>query len=593
LTFEQAATVPLAFMTAYHGLFELAGLKKGERVLIHAGAGGVGMAAVQLALAMGAQVLSTAGSERKRAVLENMGVPHVLNSRTLDFGERIMEFTQGQGVQVVLNALTGDFLRQSLGVLADHGRFIELGKREILTPEQVQAVNPTISYQAFDLTDVVGASPEGRKDILEETFRGFAAGSIRPLPVRVFPARQANQAFHFMAQAQHIGKICLSHRQALRDQHLQGETPLREDGAYLITGGLGGLGLELAAWMAAHPVGTIVLAGRRPPGEEALGKLEAMRAAGARILVVRCDVANQEDCDRLFEQIARLPHPLRGIVHAAGVLKDRSIAQQSWDDFEAVLPPKVRGSWNLHLATQDRLLDFFVLFSSASSTIGNRGQCNYAAANSFMNALAYYRRSLGMCANSICWGPWAQVGMAASGNQAGLKMAQVGILGINLADGISVMSSIIQKDLAVPTVLDMNWNLFMENIPEGTAETYFKRCKPGGSAGVSSVIKDQEAAEPAISFTPLHKIKEAAPEERFALVMELVRKVVARVMGYKDISMVPTDVSLTRMGLDSLMAMDFRNQLIKRLSITLPSTLLFDQSTLENIAAHLLKEMED
>jgi acyl transferase domain-containing protein/acyl carrier protein len=593
LSFEQAATVPISCMTAYHGLIELAGLQKGERVLIHAGSGGVGMAAVQLALSLGAQVFSTAGSPRKRAFLAQLGAHHVLNSRTLDFSGQILELTQGQGVQVVLNSLTGDFLRQSLRVLADHGRFIELGKREILTAEQVHAVNPTISYQAFDLTDVAGTSPDGRRDLLENVFRLFADGAIRPAPVKVFPVQKANQAFRFMAQAHHIGRIALSHRRALRAARLTGDTPLRQDGAYLITGGLGGLGLELAAWMAAHPVGTVVLVGRREPSGEALAKIEALRAAGANILAVSGDVADKADCARLFAQIDRLPQPLRGIVHAAGVLRDRGIAQQGWDDFKTVLAPKVQGSWNMHLATQDRLLDFFVLFSSASCTIGNRGQSNYAAANSFMNSLALYRRSQGLCANSICWGPWAQVGMAASGSRPGLKMEQLGILGIKLTEGISVMNGIIQKDLAVPTVLDMNWNLFLENVPEASAGTYFKRFMPGGSGVPASPARPGEAAQSGSPFPPLQKIRQAAPQERAPLVMDLVRKVVARVMGYDDIAMVQTDVSLTRMGLDSLMAMDFRNQLEKRLSITLPFAFLTDNSSLEDIAGHILKEITD
>ena len=593
LSFEEASTVPISVMTAFHGLFELGRLRKGERVLIHAGAGGVGMAAVQFALDIGAEVFSTAGSERKRALLRGMGVHHVLNSRTLDFGREIMALTRGQGVHLVLNALTGDFLKESLRVLAEHGRFIELGKRELLTPEQVQAVHPTASYQAFDLTDVIEASPDGRKDILDAVFTKFARGSLRPLPVRVFPIQQANRAFHFMSRARHVGRIALSHRGALREKVLKGENPLRRDGAYVITGGMGGLGMEIAARMAAHPVGTIVLAGRRPPSGDAPARIEAMKAAGAEVVVVECDISVREDCDRLFERIGELPHPLCGIIHAAGVLEDRTIAQQSWDRFAAALAPKVQGSWNLHRASQDRLLDFFVLFSSVSSTIGNRGQGNYASGNAFMNALAHYRRDLGLCANSICWGPWAEAGMAASGNQPGLRMAEKGIFGIRLQEGISALFSIIQKDLAVPTVLDMNWNLFLGSVPESLADTYFEEFKARRTGAHAPSTKGGKEEAAGIGATPLQRIREAGPQERLPLVLGAVRKMVARVMGYEDAALVPTDVSLTRMGLDSLMAMDFRNQLEKGLSLALPFTFLADQPSLEDIAAHILKEMKE
>ncbi len=593
LTFEEASTVSVSFLTAYYGLFELGRLKKGERVLIHAGTGGVGMAAVQLALEAGAEVFSTAGSPRKRALLQEMGVSHVLNSRTLEFADQIMELTAGKGVHLVLNALTGDFLKQSLLVLAQRGRFIELGKREILTPQQVRAINSTASYQAFDIADVLAGSPDGGKDMMEKIFRKFVRGTIRPLPVHVFGMHKANLAFRFMSQARHIGRITLSHRRALREKYLKNETPLRKDGAYVITGGMGGLGMEIASRMAAHPVGTIVLTGRRTPTADTLSRIETMRAAGANILVTQCDISVKKDCDRLFEQIDRLPHPLCGIIHAAGVLEDRTIAQQSWDRFAAVLAPKVQGSWNLHQATKDRLLDFFVLFSSVSSTIGNRGQSNYAAGNSFMNSLAHYRRALGLCANSICWGPWAEAGMAAAGDRPGEKMAQNGILGIRLQEGISAMFSIIQKDLVTPTVLDMNWDLFLDTIPEDLADTYFEKFKAGKTGAASSFAKTEAEEDIGIHLSVLQQIKDANPPERLPLVVALIRKMVGRVMGYEDASMVPPDVSLTRMGLDSLMVMDFRNQLKKRLSILLPFTLLAKQPTPEDIAVHILKEMKE
>ncbi len=594
LTFEEASTVPISFMSAYHGLVQLGKLKKGERVLIHAGTGGVGMSAVQLALAMGAEVFSTAGSDKKRAFLRDMGVHHVLNSRTLDFSAQIMEQTQGQGVHLVLNALTGEFLKQSLLVLAEHGRFIELGKREILTPEQVQSIHSTASYQAFDLTDVVGDSACGRKDILKEIFRQFAHGSVRPLPVHVFPIQEANQAFRFMSQARHCGRISLSHRRVLRERQLQSETPLRSDATYLITGGLGGLGMEIAAAMAAQGAGTIVLIGRRAPVGDTLARIEAMKAAGTDVVVMQCDISEQQGCDRLFEQIGRLPLPLRGIIHAAGVLQDRTIAQQDWDRFATALAPKVQGSWNLHLATRDMLLDFFVMFSSASSTMGNRGQSNYAAGNAFMNGLAHHRRALGLCANSICWGPWAEVGMAASGNQPGLKMSKDGIYGIKLQEGLSVLFSCLQKDLANPTILDMDWSRFLEVIPTSSADTYFEILKEGQSASVTTAIatESDDSDETGSRISPLQQIKAASPEEKPPLAIALIGKVAARVMGYEDVAMVPTDLSLNRMGLDSLMTMDFRNQLEKRLSIALPFGLLSEQPTLEDIAAHILNQIE-
>lgn len=595
LDFEAAATLAIPFMTAWRGLFELGGLKKGERVLIHAGAGGVGLAAVQLALDAGAEVFATAGSQRKRAFLAGLAgldARHVFNSRTLDFAQDILAATGGQGVHLVLNALTGEHLARSLRLLSDHGRFIELGKREILTPEQVRALHPTAAYHAFDLTDVVGEAPDGRADMLELLLGKFASGALRPPPVRVFPIQQASRAFRFMSQALHIGRVALSHRRVMRERGLPDGAPLRRDGAYLITGGLGALGLELAAWLAAHPVGTVVLAGRRPPSAETEARLAALRESGAAVVCVRCDVSDAADCARLMERLDGLPHALRGVIHAAGVLDDRSIAQLDWERFAAVLRPKMQGAWNLHLATRRRMLDFFVLFSSASCTLGNRGQGNYAAGNSFMNALAEHRRAEGLCAGSICWGPFAEVGMAATGSQAGARMAQSGILGLRPADAVAVLASVVQQDIAVPTVVDMDWGLFLETLPGDLAATLFERlarpAPPPGTPGASAPARDAEEAGAA---SPLGRILAASEAERPALVLALIRKMVGRVMGYEDISLVPTDASLTRMGLDSLMAMDFRNQVEKRLSVALPFAFLAEHASLEDIAAHLLKEL--
>ncbi len=589
LSFEEAASVPISWMTAWYGLFELGGLKPGERVLIHSGAGGVGLAAVQLALNVGAEVFCTAGSEAKRDLLRRMGVPHVHDSRDLQFADQILALTGGQGVDVVLNSLTGDALRLSLKLLAPGGRFIELGKREVWTADAVRAVNRSITYQAFDLTDVCRAAPNGRADLLDRVLSRMEEGAVRPAPLRAFPMHDASRAFRFMAGARHTGRVVLFNR-----ARRCADGSFRADGAYLITGGLGALGLEIASRLAAPTgglplVACVILVGRRAPSTAALARIEALRETGVRVEVVLCDVADAADCQRLFAHIDRLPHPLRGVVHAAGVLNDRTIGQQRWELFEPVLAPKVQGSWNLHDATRTRLLDFFVLFSSAASTLGNAGQSNYAAANSFMNALARYRRTLGLCATSICWGPWAQVGMAATGERPGLQMARNGILGIDPTEGISTLFDVTEEDIDVPTVLQMNWSTFLSAAPTNQVQTYLQ------DLGVTAPLaRESEASHDSEERTgpgTLAQLREAGDEERFALAVAFLRKAIGRVTGHKDPNTVPTDASMSRLGLDSLMLMAFRNQVEKKLSINLPLTMLTPQSTLEDIAVRVLAQV--
>jgi len=591
LSFAEASAVPIAFMTAWHGLLELAGLRRGERVLIHAAAGGVGLAAVQIALDAGAEVFATAGSPRKRALLASLGVARVFDSRSLDFAAEIPALTGGTGLDVVLNSLTGEALRRSLALLGPRGRFIELGKREILTPAMVRALHPTAAYHAFDLTDVLAASPDARADMFAALMDKFAAGALKPLPVRAFPVRQAPRAFRFMAQALHVGRVALTHDAVMRARELPDGAPLRPDGTYLITGGLGALGLELAGWLADHPVGTIVLAGRRPPSGAALERIETLRRGGADVLAAQCDVSDAADCARLMARIDALPHPLRGVIHAAGVLDDRSIAQMDWERFAAVLQPKTQGAWNLHGATRGRLLDFFVLFSSASCTLGNRGQANYAAGNAFMNALALHRRAQGLCAASVCWGPFAEVGMAAGGSQAGARMAKSGILGLRPADGVAALAGIIGQDLAVPTIVDMDWRTFWETLPEDLAATFFEDLAASGSAALPAAGADRREGEDSGAASALARVKAAPADGRPALVLDLVRRLAGRIMGYTDMNLVPTDLSITRMGLDSLMTMDFRNQVEKRLAVQLPYAFLAEHASLEDIAARVVREL--
>ncbi len=588
LTFEEAATVPVAFMTAWHGLFEQGNLKTGERVLIHAGAGGVGMAAVQLALRAGAEVFSTAGSRRKRAVLARLGVHHVMDSRSLDFADEVARITAGRGVHVVLNSLTGEPLRRSLRLLAEGGRFIELGKREILSEPEVRALHPTAVYRAFDLTDVVGEAENGRADMMDAILRAMEQGELFPPPVKVFPFGRAPAAFRFMSRALHIGRVVLSHRADIRRRALpEGET-LRGDGTYLITGGLGALGLEFAEWLAGNGVGAVVLTGRSEPSAAAAVRIAAMRDAGVEVLTVACDVADAEACRGLMARLDALPHPLRGVIHAAGVLDDRTIAQMDWPRFAAVLRPKMLGAWNLHQATRDRMLDFFVVFSSAAATFGNRGQGNYAAGNAFMNALVAHRRSLGLCGTAACWGPFAEVGMAATGARAGELMARGGIHGIKPADGIAVLAAILRRDIPAATVADMDWGTYLETLPEDLSATVFEGLAAARAASaVSAPRAEEEAAGPSLVET----IRAAAAAERPVLALAAVRKVAARVMGYEDAALVPVDVSLMRLGLDSLMAMDFRNQVEKRLSVSVPFGFLAEQASLETIAAHVAREI--
>ena len=395
-SFVEAASVPIVFLTAYYGLVDLAGLGSGERLLVHAGAGGVGMAAVQIARYLGAQVFATA-SPVKWGALEALGCeqPRVASSRDLGFKERFLDVTGGEGVDVVLNSLAREFVDASIELLPRGGRFIEMGKTDIRDADEVAGEHPGVAYRAFDLIE---AHPERIHEMLCEVLDLFERGVFKRLPVRTWDVRRAPQALRFMSQGRHVGKIVLTLPVAFHGE-----------GTVLITGGTGQLGGLVARHLVTvHGVEDLLLTSRRgldAPGGRELQ--EELRALGARVRIAECDVSDRAQLEELIESIPG-DRPLSGVVHAAGVLDDGTLDSLSVEQVDRVLAPKVDAAVHLHELTQHLDLRAFVLFSSAAGIFGTPGQANYAAANAFLDALAAHRRARGMVATSMAWGWWEQ-----------------------------------------------------------------------------------------------------------------------------------------------------------------------------------------
>ena len=276
MSFAEAASIPVAFLTTIYGLHRLARMKASDRVLIHAAAGGVGLAAVQLAQRAGAEIFATAGSPEKRHHLQALGVTHVFDSRSLDFADEIMSRTDGRGVDIVLNSLAGEFIAKSVSVLAPGGRFLELGKRGILTREQFGQERPDCEYFAYDLGEEALADSSLLPGMYKDLLAAFAKGELRPLPLTTFSNERLVDAFRFMAQAKHIGKIVVTKPARTLPPNFPTKFRLRDDATYLITGGLGGLGLETARWMAREGARNIVLMGRHAPDSKAQAVLDEL-----------------------------------------------------------------------------------------------------------------------------------------------------------------------------------------------------------------------------------------------------------------------------------------------------------------------------
>ena len=413
LSDEQAAGVPTAHATAYYGLHDLAHIKAGDRVLIHSGTGGVGQAAIAMARAAGAEIFATAGSEQRRQLLRDMGIEHVYDSRSTEFADLIRRATDGYGVDIVLNSLPGAAQLAGLKLLALGGRFVEIGKRD--TRLGLFSFRPNLAFHGVDLALLSYSEPDRVHALLTTVYQLIADGVLPMAECTHYPLAEAGNAIRTMAGARHTGKIVLDvpHTGHHRVIVPPAQAPVfRRDGAYLITGGLGGLGLFLAEKMAAARCGRIVLSSRSQPTRDALETIEHIRATGADIVVECGDISQSGTAQRLVGTATATGLAVRGVLHAAAVVEDATLANITDDLIEHDWAPKVYGAWNLHTATAGQPLDWFCSFSSAAALVGSPGQGAYAAANSWVDGFTHWRRARGLPANAIAWGPWAKIGRA-------------------------------------------------------------------------------------------------------------------------------------------------------------------------------------
>jgi len=584
LSFAEAATIPVAFLTAWYGLHELARIREGDRVLIHAAAGGVGIAAVQIALRAGAEVFGTAGSPEKRAFLKSIGVHHTLNSRTLDFADEIMELTGGRGVDIVLNSLADDFIPRSLGVLADGGRFLEIGKRGVWTAEQVAAFNPTIEYHLYDLGLEMIADAGLARRLFDQVVPQVESGALRPLPLRIFPVRRVVDAFRYMAHAKHIGKIVV-----VFDRVGTG-VPVREDGTYLITGGLGGIGLVVARWLVDQGARHLVLMGRREPGPEAQAVIADLERAGARVEVFQGDVGEADDVARLMARIRETMPPLRGVMHAAGVIDDGMLVHQTWPRFEKVARPKIAGAWNLHMATRAVPLDFFVLFSTGSAVLGSAGQGNYSAANAFLDAVAHQRSVEGQPALSINWGGWAGVGMVTTlSDHDRQRWEEMGVGLIEPNEGVQIIERLLRDGATQVAALPFEWERYF--MQPGVADRPILQALREQKKAVSARAAGRTGSGDEAGSNFLETLEAADPSRRYQILLDHVRSRVLKVLGLNPSTTVDPLQPLTEVGMDSLVAVELSNHLQGSLGRKLPPTLAFEYPTIRALTDYLAKEV--
>ncbi|MFG2197062.1 SDR family NAD(P)-dependent oxidoreductase [Streptomyces sp. NPDC048639] len=572
-TFAQAATVPIVFLTAYYALVDLGGVTEEQSVLVHAAAGGVGMAATQLARHLGAEVYATAGPGKWDALrAAGLDDAHIASSRDLAFEDAFRAATGGRGVDLVLDSLAGEFVDSSLRLLQHGGHFLEMGKTDIRDPEEVAAQHPGVRYQAFDLIE---AGPDRIGEMLTALVDLFEAGVLTPLPVTPWDVRHAPEAFRYMSQARHIGKVVLTV-----------PAPLDPDGTVLITGGTGGLGALLARHLVTeHGVRHLLLAGRRGQDAPGAAQLAAELAeSGADVRIEAADIADRAQTAALLASVPD-QHPLTAVVHAAGVLDDTVVDRLSPERLDAVLRPKLDGAAHLHDLTRHLDLGAFVLFSSVAGTLGAPGQGNYAAANAFLDALAEHRRTLGLPALSLPWGPWSQAtGMTGDLTDADVRrMERAGLPPLTVKEGLALFTEALDQPAAVQLPLAVDTARLGAHDPVHPLLTGLARTRrtvsdpvPGPGTGDSAGLAAELAG--------------IGIADRLRRLVEEVCRQVAAVLGHTSAARLDPDQSFKELGFDSLTAVELRNRMNAATGVLLPATLVFDYPTPAVLADHLCRE---
>ena len=603
-----AATIPITFLTAAYALESLAKIGSGDRVLIHAGTGGVGQAAIQIAQRAGAQVFATA-SQGKWQILKDLGVKHIFDSRTTGFESAINQLTDGKGVDIVLNSLAGEFTDASLRLLKPGGRFLEIGITDLRTPAQVEQISPGIKYFPIDLMDLYRDERALLQTLLQGLLERFAKGELKPLSYQLYPASTVETAFRTMQQAKHTGKVVIDLQQ--NPVKIEGEAELvfrsgkswsprlkplqrpaseaykiHADGNYVIIGGLGGLGLLMAKNLIERGAQHLALCGRSLPDAKTLTAIDELRKSGATIEIAQLDSLDFNAAQNWITSI-NSANPIKGILYLAGQIQDGMIANQTWGQFQKALPAKTIGLENIDQISRQLDLEFFIAFSSLTSITGSPGQANYVAANTFVDGLMKLRRTIGLPGNSINWGPWEEAGMAQRLNQSQMtRLHDMGILPLDSKAALESFNTIGPKDPAQIGIMAMNWQHFIKQFPNANSNPFYENIRGNQKANLIETASGKNHAKAKISGWRDALLSSPYPQ-RSKLLIKLLESGINLVIGANENESIGLRKPLFDLGLDSLTAVELKNRIEANLGCALSPTLLFDYPTLEALSEHL------
>ena len=591
IAYSAAATIPSTFFTVYYALHYQARLQAGEKVLIHGAAGGVGLAAIQVAQWLDAEIYATVGSEEKKDFLQLLGIEHIHDSRSLSFAEEILAKTDNRGVDVVLNSLAGEAINRNFQVLKPFGRFLELGKRDFYENTHIglRPFRNNISYFGIDADQLMQERPELTQRLFKEMMALFQAGVFHPLPYTTFDANQVVDAFRYMQQAKQIGKIVVTYdngiyaKAPMKDSQPElASLQLQANASYLVTGGLGGFGLRTAQWLVEKGARYLILMSRSGHiSAQARALLDELDAQGITIYAAACDVTDNAALKELLSRCESTMPPLKGIIHAAAVIEDSLARNLNKQQIQSVLEPKVQGALNLHALTLHLPLDFFVLYSSVTSLLGNPGQSNYVAANLWLEAFAASRRQQGLPASCVSWGAIDDVGYLARNEK--IKEALQNRLGgsaLSSRQALDELETVLLTNSSAVGIMEFDWRALSSFLPSAKSPKFSELAMqaPGADGNEEQ-------------HTDIKRLLDELSDEALqATLADLLKEELSQILLVNK-DRIDANTALHEMGLDSLMGVELMIAIESRFAVQIPVMALSEAPTLNKLANRLMLQL--
>ena len=582
---EAASNVLTTYSTVIYGLEEKAGLKKGQKVLIHNATGGVGLAAVNYARMVGAEIFATAGTDEKRAYLTNLGIKHVYSSRNLDFAKQIADVTNNAGVDVILSALPGEMLYQNFSILAPYGTYLEIGKKDIIdnAPLPMKFFNKNLAYISIDMDRMLRERKDKIEQILNTVCSYIRTEALGSLPTKIFTPKNIGAAFKLVDESKHIGKVIIDFKDQEVEVEAQSGHAVNLDKTHLITGGTRGLGLEIAKWLVGKGAKSLALVSRSGlRNDQVKEEVNKMRAEGADVQVYSTDISDENQVEQLFVDISSRQPEIGGIFHGAMVLDDGFLMDMNEDRFRKVLKPKVDGAMLLHEYSKPFALDYFVLFSSISSLIGNMGQANYVAANAFLDNFAYFRENEGLPATTINLGVLAESGVVARNNNLEQILESAGIQSFNNEQVLIGLEKILQKQKSQIGFFDLNWKTVATNFGSSGTVLFQELIKM--NANSNERYSEQQ-------ITHLEAIKSLEPNKRHEYLVNLLINELVKVLKMNK-DQIRADKGINFLGIDSILSVELIRRINENLAVEVAPMELLTGPSINQLSTVILDKIE-